>query len=340
LPTPPSAGWSGSRLPRVISDAAICPTSASARFVIEVAAQSLRTWTPTIPVANRRDVGGPDGRVQVGDRARRARWHHRKENAPTRWRPRPASQLTSAEAVADQRAINLGRFRARCRPDSIRAECTPSSELDSEGETRAVRAPAPDVKAVLDQPLGARDVCSFEFAIGLVEQGDGPLCDRLRSSRKLLLDFMELDVTLVTSPDGRANRILFGTGQDLRARARFRRRRNRRSRSSTRTPCKPAGRRRLVDRFLQPRSDGMQPGRERRLVGRHRRSSRVSHDRPHAAIRSAATFGSRREPSPVRSSDVEQRPGRDHDRSERDEEGGDRQRAAGCGSRRRPRRAT
>lgn len=103
---------------------------------------------------------------------------------------------------------------------------------------------------------------------------------RLRSSRKLLLDLMELDVTLVTSPDGRANRILFGIGQDLRARARFRRRRNRRSRSSTRTPCKPAGRRRLVDRFLQPRSDGMQPGRERRLVGRHRRSSRVSHDRP------------------------------------------------------------
>jgi len=34
---------------KVISDAAICPTSASARFVIEVAAQSLRTWTPTIP---------------------------------------------------------------------------------------------------------------------------------------------------------------------------------------------------------------------------------------------------------------------------------------------------
>src|SRR5205814_9536903 len=95
---------------------------------------------------------------------------------PTRWRPRPASQLTSAEAVADQRAINLGRFRARRRPDSIRAGCTPSSELGSEGETRAVRALAPDVKAVLDQPLEARDVCSFEFAIGLVEQRDGPLC--------------------------------------------------------------------------------------------------------------------------------------------------------------------
>ena len=31
------------------------------------------------------------------------------ENAPSRWRLRPASRLTSAEAAADRRAINLGR---------------------------------------------------------------------------------------------------------------------------------------------------------------------------------------------------------------------------------------
>jgi hypothetical protein len=31
------------------------------------------------------------------------------ENAPSRWRLRPASRLTAAEAAADRRAINLGR---------------------------------------------------------------------------------------------------------------------------------------------------------------------------------------------------------------------------------------
>ena len=40
--------------------------------------------------------------------ARMIRRESSKENAPSRWRLRPASQLTSAKAGADRRAINLG----------------------------------------------------------------------------------------------------------------------------------------------------------------------------------------------------------------------------------------
>jgi hypothetical protein len=41
--------------------------------------------------------------------ARARRSFPEKENAPSRWRLRPASRLTAAEATADRRAINLGR---------------------------------------------------------------------------------------------------------------------------------------------------------------------------------------------------------------------------------------
>src|SRR5262249_6647294 len=44
--------------------------------------------------------GRPSCRPRVGNPQR---------NAPSRWRLRPASRLTSAEAGADRRAINLGR---------------------------------------------------------------------------------------------------------------------------------------------------------------------------------------------------------------------------------------
>jgi hypothetical protein len=44
-----------------------------------------------------------------GGRTPRVLACHPERNAPSRWRPRPASRLTAAEATATRRAINLGR---------------------------------------------------------------------------------------------------------------------------------------------------------------------------------------------------------------------------------------
>ena len=56
---------------------------------------------------------GGQARSSGDERRRRGQlgetWFPPTKNAPSRWRLRPASRLTAAEATADRRAINLGR---------------------------------------------------------------------------------------------------------------------------------------------------------------------------------------------------------------------------------------
>ena len=59
------------------------------------------SYRPSVSTAGR---GGDPGGGKLGEPG----FPH-KRNAPSRWRLRPASRLTAAEATADRRAINLGR---------------------------------------------------------------------------------------------------------------------------------------------------------------------------------------------------------------------------------------